>query len=194
MFIAVAKAAVGHHARRAAHHQPGDQDIAGRGRGGILAGCPSPERTRRTRFDGVALRVVGVAEFDQLVAILARGHVAQGEGGADHVAALARHRAHVLDHLIAQAAFEKRGGQGGDGDRFQKRRLRTTAGGWGIGVSFGLVAWVGSGVTQVARPATEAVCRRAAQSGCRRQVAPWHHASRPCRWRGGDKERHSAGR
>ena len=66
--------------------------------------------------------MVGVAEDLELVQVLARRDVAQREGRADHVAALGRHRPHVLDRLVPQAALVERGAERRDADAHQLRR------------------------------------------------------------------------
>ncbi|MNT19515.1 hypothetical protein D3C72_1547770 [compost metagenome] len=115
----ITETAIGNDARTAANHQAGHQNIAGRGGAGILAAVHDKHVARRAGFDGDALRMGGIAEFDELVTVFAGRHVAQGEGRADHVLALVAQRAHALDDLVAQAALVKRRRQGSDGNRHQ---------------------------------------------------------------------------
>ena len=111
----VAKAAIGDDTSAAPDHQPRDQDITGRGRICVSSTVHHQNMARGAGFDGVTLRMLWIAKLGKLVAIFARGHVAQGEGRADHVLSLGRDRAHILDYLVAQPAFEQGGRNGRNG-------------------------------------------------------------------------------
>ena len=115
----VAKAAVGHHARDAAHHQPGDQDRARRRGARILAAVHDQHRAGRAELDRLALRMVRILEHCHRVEVLARRHVAQGEGLADHRARTRVERMDVLDELVAQAPLEEAARQRRRADRLQ---------------------------------------------------------------------------
>ena len=105
----IAEAAVGHHARHAAPHQPRHQDRAGRRRARVLAAVHHQHGAGRTILDRLALRMAAVAEHFQPVQVLARRHVTQGEGRADQHRLDRRQRMHVLDGLVAKAALEQGG-------------------------------------------------------------------------------------
>ena len=110
----ITEAAVGDDARTAAFHQPRDQYVPGRGGIRLFTAVHDQDVAFRAGFDGNALRMFGAAELGQLIAILSGGHVAQCEGGADHVLALPSDRMNALDNLVAQAPLEKGSGKCGD--------------------------------------------------------------------------------
>ena len=107
----VPEAAVSHDALSAANHKPRDEDVASACRSCVTPAVHDKDVTRRTGLDRVTLRMSRVLELRKLVPVLARGHVAQRKGGADHVAALWGHRGDTLDDLPPQAPLVERGGQ-----------------------------------------------------------------------------------
>ena len=107
----IAEAAVGDHARRAAHHQARHQDRARRCGARVLAAVDDEHGAGRAVLDGLALRMRAILEHADGVEILARRDVAQREGLADHRLGVRIERMHVLDELIAQAALVERRAQ-----------------------------------------------------------------------------------
>ena len=103
----IAEASIGDDARASAHRQPGNQDRAGRGRARILAAIHHQHPVRGAGFHGHPLRMIGIAEGLDGIAILARGDVSQREGLTDHHLALPVDRADALDELVAQSALEQ---------------------------------------------------------------------------------------
>ncbi len=65
----------------------------------------------RAILDRAPLRVLRALEHPQMIEVLPRRDVAQGEGLADHALALQAQRPHILDEDVAEAALEQSGGQ-----------------------------------------------------------------------------------
>jgi hypothetical protein len=60
-----------------------------------------------------------VTEHVDLVEILARRHVSQRKGFADHGRLIRTQRANILDHLDAKTALEERGRHRGGGNALE---------------------------------------------------------------------------
>ncbi len=109
--VAVAQAAVGDHAGGAAHFESLEQDAAGRRGAGVLPAIHHQHAARRNHLDPLALRMLGILEYADMVEVLARRNVAQRERLADHVGAGLAHAAHALEKDVAKAALEKLRGE-----------------------------------------------------------------------------------
>jgi hypothetical protein len=109
---AVAHRAVGDEARGAAHFQPGGEDLAAGGDALLAARVDDQHAAGRDALDRLALRVLGIVERAQLVDVLARRDVADGERLTHQVAA--RGLGQAVDPLqvdVAQAALEHLGAE-----------------------------------------------------------------------------------
>jgi hypothetical protein len=84
----IPKATVGDDAGRATKRQPGNQDRAGRGGARILAGIHHQNLAGRAGFHRDPLRVLGITEDGDRIAVLAGHDVAQSKGLPNHVVGL----------------------------------------------------------------------------------------------------------
>jgi hypothetical protein len=75
--------------------------------------------TSRALFNRNTLRMVGITENLDRVAIFTRRDIAQGISLPDHVFAFGRNRADILNKLVPKAAFKKGGAKRGRADPFK---------------------------------------------------------------------------
>jgi hypothetical protein len=107
----VAQRAVGDHAGRAAHQQPGGQDVAERRGVGDAAAVDDQHLAGRHLLDGAPLRMVVVLEHRQHVQVLPGRDVAQRERLAGQPAGRRVGRREAVEERAAQPAGQQPGGQ-----------------------------------------------------------------------------------
>ena len=108
----VADAAITDKAGHAALHQPGYQDLPGAGRSCIAAAVDHQHVALRCDLDRLALGMFGIGEHRDIVQVLARRDVPQGECGTDQVAVIMAQRPDTLHERVAQPTLEQLRGQG----------------------------------------------------------------------------------
>lgn len=103
----VTETTIGYHAGHAPHHQAGNENIAGRGCAWILATVHHQDMPYWAAFHCDALRVFGIAELTELIAVFARGDVAQCISRPNHGDTLGLDWVHALDDLVAKPRLKR---------------------------------------------------------------------------------------